>query len=238
LGGPGSSGVIVFNKALYQNAVPDHPGGGTVTWTNPWGEHHYFNDIEVREDGGTPGFLQGIKASLAVLLKDEMKVDKIMEREEQLKHLLMNRLEKIPEITILEAQHKNRICFVSFYVEGLHHNLIVRVLNDRFGIQTRGGCSCAGTYGHVLLKIDYHESHRITSMIDVGDLSEKPGWVRISLHPSMTNQEVNFIVDALEEIIREHQRYKADYNFDPHSGDFSPKSSSLFNIDIHKIFQS
>ncbi len=232
LGGPGSSGVIIFNKELYKNSIPDHPGGGTVLWTNPWGEQHYFEEIEVREDGGTPGFLQAIKASLAVLLKEEMGVEKLQEREHQLKNRLMDQLTNIPEITILEANQRKRVCFVSFYTRGIHHNLIVRLLNDRFGIQTRGGCSCAGTYGHVLLNIDYHESHRITSLIDMGDMSAKPGWLRISLHPTMTDGEVDYIVNALEEIFQHHAEWQKNYHFNTQTGDFEPLKNDQFLIDL------
>jgi selenocysteine lyase/cysteine desulfurase len=236
LGGPGSSGVIVFHKSLYQNAVPDHPGGGTVTWTNPWGEHHYFDDIEIREDGGTPGFLQGIKASLSILLKEEMGIGKMLEREHYLKERLMERLANIPQLNMLETNQRRRMGFISFYMEGLHHNLIVRLLNDRFGIQTRGGCSCAGTYGHILLNINYDESHRITNMIDIGDLSQKPGWVRISLHPTMRDEEVEYIADSLEEILKNHTVWKGNYRFNVHTGDFDPVNLHQREINIKESF--
>lgn len=238
LGGPGSSGVIVFNKKLYQNKIPDHPGGGTVLWTNPWGGHHYFDDIEIREDGGTPGFLQGIKASLAVLLKEDMGIKKMAQREHELKDRLMEGLESIPGLNELEAEQRNRLGYISFYVKGVHHNLIVRLLNDRFGIQTRGGCSCAGTYGHVLLQIDFHESQRITQKINLGDLSEKPGWVRISIHPTMKDKEIDFIIHALQEIHKNYDQWQTKYEFNLHTGEFELKGKEPFKIDIRKSFQS
>lgn len=238
LGGPGSSGVIVFNKKLYRNKIPDHPGGGTVTWTNPWGGHHYFDDIEIREDGGTPGFLQGIRASLAILLKDEMGIEKMSESEHFLKERLMDGLLAIPGVNILEAEQRNRLGYISFYVRNVHHNLIVRVLNDRFGIQTRGGCSCAGTYGHVLLNIDFHESERITKMIDMGDLSEKPGWVRVSLHPILTAAEVDYILNGIELIVKNAAGWSEDYIFNKQSGDFEFRNDKNFYIDIKNSFKS
>lgn len=237
LGGPGSSGVIVFNSQLYQNRIPDQVGGGTVLWTNPWGGHRYFDDVELREDGGTPGFLQGIKAALAILLKEEMSVSKIIEREHELKEKLLNQIESINGLTVLEASQRNRLGYISFYSINIHHNLIVRLLNDRFGIQTRGGCSCAGTYGHVLLHIDFHESKRITDKIDTGDLSEKPGWTRISIHPSMTDNEIEFIINALKEITKKYEAWGKKYKFDPHKGEFEPISSSNFSIDLKESFR-
>lgn len=236
LGGPGSSGVVVFNKKLYQNKIPDQPGGGTVTWTNPWGGHHYFDNIEIREDGGTPGFLQGIKAALAILLKQEMGIIKIAEREHELKNRLLKKLDSINGLTVLEASQHNRLGYISFYIKDIHHNLVVRLLNDRFGIQTRGGCSCAGTYGHVLLNIDFHESKRITDKIDIGDLSEKPGWVRISLHPTMKDEEIDYISDAIIEITKKHDDWIKNYNFDVQTGDFEPQNGSDFRIDLKGIF--
>lgn len=223
LGGPASSGVLVFDKTLYANKVPDQPGGGTVTWTNPWGEQGFFDDIETREDGGTPGFIQTIRVALAMKLKDEMGVANIQQREAQLTDILMTGMSQIDKVEMLEKDIKDRLCIVSFYVRDLHYNLIVRLLNDKFGIQTRGGCSCAGTYGHILLNVDKSTSESITNKIDQGDLSEKPGWVRISLHPTSTDAEARFIVDAVRQVVENAAAWSKDYEFDLCSGDFKPK---------------
>lgn len=236
LGGPGSSGVIIFDKKLYHNKIPDHPGGGTVLWTNPWGGHHYFDEIEIREDGGTPGILQGIKASLAIQLKDDMGVENIRKRENQINQKLMERLSRIPTINILEANYKNRVGFVSIYSDKFHHNLVVRLLNDKFGVQTRGGCSCAGTYGHILLHINFDESKRITDMIDLHDLSQKPGWTRISVHPTMTDEEVEYIGYAVEEVIKNAGKWISGYKFNTYSGDYEAINSVDYKIDLKKIF--
>ncbi len=220
LGGPGSSGVLIFNKELYQNRIPDHPGGGTVKWTNPWGEYSYVADIEAREDGGTPGFLQAFRTALAIRLKEKMGVERIRKREEQLVKRAFELLERVPGLHILGGEHRDRLGVFSFYMEGIHHNLVVRLLNDRFGIQVRGGCSCAGTYGHFLLNVDWEQSHEITRRIEQGDLSLKPGWVRLSLHPTMTEAELDYIVDALLQL-REHlAEWKEDYCYDPSTNEY------------------
>jgi selenocysteine lyase/cysteine desulfurase len=190
LGGPGTSGVLVFDSRIYTNKVPDHPGGGTVLWTNPWGEHKYFDDIEMREDGGTPGILQSIRTALCLNLKSKMGIKNILKREKEQLSLLFSHLEKIPEVHILAGNIKDRIGIVSFYIETIHYNLLVRLLNDRYGIQVRGGCSCAGTYGHYLFNIDQTTSKQITEKITHGDMSTKPGWVRFSIHPIMTDEEI------------------------------------------------
>jgi selenocysteine lyase/cysteine desulfurase len=197
LGGPGSSGVLVFNKRLYQNDVPDNSGGGTVDWTNPWGGRKYVEDIEAREDGGTPPILQTIKAALCIELKEQMGIDQMARREEELLAILWEGLTGIPGVHILAPHSRNRLPVVSFYVKGQHFDTTVQLLNDHFGIQCRGGCSCAGTYGHYLLGIDQSQSKQITDLIDRGDTSAKPGWVRISLHPTMTDEEVRLIVEGV-----------------------------------------
>ncbi len=221
LGGPGTPGVLIFDSKLYQNRVPDNPGGGTVLWTNPWGEHHYFDDIEIREDGGTPAFLQTIKAALAVQLKEEMGVDKMLQREKQLLARLFSGLEKIDRLHILAGNLKERLGVVSFYLEDLHYNLGVKILNDRFGIQLRGGCSCAGTYGHYLLNIPENVSHEITSKIDAGDFSAKPGWLRISMHPIMTDEDIQHIVSGIAELVAHYEDWRQDYCYDSHSNEFT-----------------
>ncbi|WP_088329497.1 aminotransferase class V-fold PLP-dependent enzyme [Lacimicrobium sp. SS2-24] len=226
LGGPGSSGVLVFNKALYTRTLPDQPGGGTVSWTNPWGQQGFFRDIEVREDGGTPGFLQVIKVALAIALKDAMGTDKMQQREAQLTRILMRGLAAIPGVHLLEESITDRLCVVSFYVPGLHYNLIVRLLNDKFGIQVRGGCSCAGTYGHLLLDVDKQQSAAITNKIDRGDLSDKPGWVRVSLHPVNSDEEARFIVNAVAQVVENATTWIKDYEFDHQQGDYVAKLST------------
>ncbi|MBU4445813.1 MAG: aminotransferase class V-fold PLP-dependent enzyme [Candidatus Marinimicrobia bacterium] len=238
LGGPGASGVIIFNKKLYDCSVPDHPGGGTVAWTTPWHKHRFFKDIEIREDGGTPGFLQAIKASLAILLKEEMGVAKLMEREHWQTNRFLDQLERIDGIEILEKQNRNRIGFISFYSHSIHHNLFVRLLNDRYGIQTRGGCLCAGTYGHVLLHINEEKSREITEKIDHGDLSIKPGWVRVSLHPTLTNKEVDLIAFAIKEIVINYKEWQKDYRFDPHVGDYERIDGCTAGVNIAKGFKT
>jgi selenocysteine lyase/cysteine desulfurase len=237
LGGPGSTGVLVFNKELYHNRIPDHPGGGTVSWTNPWGEHAYFDDIEVREDGGTPPFMQAIRAALAIQLKEDMGVDKIQQREEELLHRAFEGMAKIPELHVLGSTKEPRIGVISFYIEGVHHNLIVRFLNDRFGIQVRGGCSCAGTYGHYLLNVTPEQSKEITNRIDQGDLSAKPGWVRVSLHPTMTNAELDLFLEALQQVVDHADTWKEDYVYSPHSNEFEHKEHNLQETEVMKWFQ-
>ena len=220
LGGPGTPGVIIFDSKLYHNRVPDNPGGGTVDWTNPWGEHKFINNIELREDGGTPAFLQTIKAGLCIELKEMMGVSNIEERESELVKIVFEKLPKIPGLHILAGNIEDRLGAISFYIDNIHYNLVVKILNDRFGIQTRGGCSCAGTYGHYLLHVSPAQSHHITEKIDHGDYSEKPGWVRLSLHPTMTDDELYFIIDSINEIVKNISKWEKDYHYNSSQNEF------------------
>ncbi len=224
LGGPGSSGVLIFDRSLYLSDIPDDPGGGTVDWTNPWGEYKYVDDIEAREDGGTPGFLQAIRASLAIKLKEKMGVRQILQREKELTLQMMKGLNAIPGIRILGDQDAHRLGIISFYHRDIHFNLIAKLLSDRFGIQVRGGCVCAGTYGHFLLEVSYDRSHQITEKISHGDLSEKPGWVRVSLHPVMTDAEIFFFIRSLKEIVANYTDWKKDYIYNPKKNEFEHRS--------------
>lgn len=223
LGGPGSTGVLIFDSSLYHNDAPDVPGGGTVDWTNPWGEYKYIDDIEIREDGGTPGFLQTIRAALAIELKERMGVENIRIREEELVNIAFAELKKITGINILADNVEDRLGCISFYFEDIHYNLIVRLLSDRFGVQVRGGCACAGTYGHYLLHVSYERSRAITELINLGDLSEKPGWVRLSLHPSMSNDELFHIMDAIKQIAENHEQWGKDYEYSSKKNEFFHK---------------
>jgi len=239
LGGPGSSGVLIFNsKFCAFNKIPDQPGGGTVDWTNPWGEHKYVDNLELREDGGTPGFLQAIRIALCIQLKDEMNIVRIKKREHELVKIAFEEMRKIPYLEILADSIEDRLGIISFYIPFIHFNLLVKLLNDRYGIQVRGGCSCAGTYGHILLNIDKATSKRITDRINEGDLSDKPGWVRLSLHPTMTNNELYYIINAIKEIVENIDELQRDYYYSSKVNEFyHVKSTKNENDFIHNWFE-
>jgi selenocysteine lyase/cysteine desulfurase len=232
LGGPGTSGVLIFNKKLYKNMVPDNPGGGTVSWTNPWGKHKYLDNIEEREDGGTPGFLQVIKTALAVQLKDEMGINNILNREQEIVNQIFEQFRSVSNLHILAEEHQNRLGVISFYIDNLHFNLGVKILNDRFGIQTRGGCSCAGTYGHFLLHVDEAQSNALTSKIDSGDLILKPGWIRMSVHPTTTGSEIQFVTDAIIALAGQHQEWAKDYDYIQSTNEFTHKQATNFEKEL------
>lgn len=232
LGGPGTSGVLIFNKKLYKNLVPDNPGGGTVSYTNPWGDHDYIDDIETREDGGTPGFLQAIKIALSIELKEKMGVKNILDREHELIDIIFKKLANIDNLKILAPNHTDRLGVISFYIEDAHYNLVVKLLNDRFGIQTRGGCSCAGTYGHYLLNVDHSTSKSIELKILEGCFIERPGWIRMSIHPIMTNQEIEFICDCVKEVAANFKTWGEDYTYDSSKNEYIHKSNKLVESEI------
>jgi len=226
LGGPSSSGILIFSKSLYKNTIPDNPGGGTVDWTNPWGQHKYYDSIEAREDGGTPAFLQTIRVALCVKLKDQMGVDKMLARETEIVARVWQGLESVENVRILAENIKHRLCVVSFYIDDLHYNLAVKLLNDRFGIQVRGGCSCAGTYGHYLLQVSEDTSNTITEAISCGILGEKPGWVRMSFHPVMTDAEIDLVISGVKELALNHEEWKQDYEYHESTNEWHYKNGN------------
>ena len=235
LGGPGTTGILIFCPTLYDNKIPDNPGGGTVDWTNPWGGHKYHDSIEAREDGGTPGFLQTIKVALCVNLKEQMGVKNILKREEELANIIFPGLESINGLHILAGHIQERLGVFSFYIEDLHYNLAVKLLNDRFGIQVRGGCSCAGTYGHFLLHVDQQHSSSITCKIDTGDLSEKPGWIRMSIHPTMTDDEARYVIEAISQLAANHTEWARSYVYNPTTNEFAFTESKFKDTRRDKV---
>jgi selenocysteine lyase/cysteine desulfurase len=161
---------------------------------------------------------------MAIELKESIGTEAIAQREKQLMDIIWDRMKAVKGLHVLADNIKERLSIFSFYIEGLHYNLGVKLLNDRFGIQTRGGCACAGTYGHYLLGVDERHSCAITDAIDHGDLTAKPGWIRFSLHPVMTDDEARYIIEAIEELAVEFGNWSEDYRYDSTTNEFRHKT--------------
>ncbi len=221
VGGPGTPGVLVARRDLFHNPVPSVPGGGTVAYVNPT-EHRYLDDVERREEGGTPAIVESIRAGLVFQLKEAVGVEAIREREATFTHTAMHRWEANPDIEILGNHDLPRLSIVSFVVRHrgryLHHNFVVALLNDLFGIQSRGGCSCAGPYGHRLLGIDIERSHGFEREIARGCEGIKPGWVRVNFNYFLTQAVFEYVLDAVDLVATYGWRLLPRYRFDPPSG--------------------
>jgi selenocysteine lyase/cysteine desulfurase len=221
IGGPGTPGLLVARKELFTNKVPDVPGGGTVAYVNPT-EHRYLDDVEHREEGGTPAIAESIRAGLVFQLKDAVGVDVIRDREESFIKRAITSWETNPNIDVLGNHEADRLSIVSFVVRHgarhLHHNYVVALLNDLFGIQSRGGCSCAGPYGHRLLGIDIDRSHEFEREITRGCEGIKPGWVRVNFNYFISDAVFSFILDAVHLVANEGWKLLPSYRFDPPTG--------------------
>ncbi len=222
IGGPSTPGVLAVRRDLLHNRVPDVPGGGTVAYVNP-DEHHYLTDPVQREEGGTPAIVESIRAGLVFQLKHAVGVDVIRGREELFLRRAITAWQSEPAIEILGNPDAERLSIVSFVVRApsasyLHHNFVVAVLNDVFGIQARGGCSCAGPYGHRLLGIDLDRSHAFEREITHGCEGIKPGWVRINFNYFISETVFSYLIEAVRMIARQGWRLLADYRFEPATG--------------------
>jgi selenocysteine lyase/cysteine desulfurase len=221
IGGPGTPGVLVVKRALCTNRVPSIPGGGTVAYVNTE-EHRYLADPEHREEGGTPAIIESIRAGLVFQLKEAVGWQTIRAREEDFIHRAIESWAKNPNLGILGNRDAWRLSIVSFVVRHgaryLHHNFIVALLNDLFGIQARGGCSCAGPYGHRLLGIDLATSKEFEREIVRGCEGIKPGWVRVNFNYFLSEAQFQFLLDAIHMIADHGWKLLPDYRFAPETG--------------------
>jgi selenocysteine lyase/cysteine desulfurase len=222
IGGPSTPGVLVARRELFRNRVPETPGGGTVLYVNP-DEHRYLEDPEHREEGGTPAIIEAVRAGLVFQLKDAVGVPTIRRMEEEFLARAVKAWLAEPTIELLGNLDAERLSIVSFVVRSpsgryLHHNFVVALLNDLFGVQSRGGCSCAGPYGHRLLGIDLDRSHEFEREIAGGCEGIKPGWVRVNFNYFISDTVADYIVEAVRLVARDGWRLLDDYLFDPVTG--------------------
>ena len=231
IGGPGSSGILVFNERIYDEHLPPTvAAGGTVDYVSP-ASQDFIHDIEEREKAGTPGVLQTLKAAMVFSIKDALGTQQIEAREHQLVSRAFERWARSPQIEVLgNPDPDRRVGIVSFNIKApcgrdLHPKFMTAWLNDLFGIQSRAGCSCAGPYGHRLLDIDLEHSERYRSWISKGYIGIKPGWCRVSFHFTMDDAEADYIIDAIEFVATQGHRFLPLYQFDLYSGSWTHEQS-------------
>ncbi|OFZ39162.1 MAG: hypothetical protein A2504_04835 [Bdellovibrionales bacterium RIFOXYD12_FULL_39_22] len=227
IGGPGASGLLIFNERIYaKNLPPTIAAGGTVDYVTMHKEK-YTDDIEEREKPGTPGILQSIKAALAFELKEQVGITRIEEIEHHYFNLFYDHFKNHPDVIIYgPTDAEKKVNIVSFNIKHrdkiLHPKFFTKLINDLFGIQTRAGCSCAGPYGHVLLNIDQNKSNQYICAIEENHLGGlKPGWVRLNLHYSFSEEEINYIIHALEMIIPLAHKFLSLYDFNFKTGEWT-----------------
>jgi selenocysteine lyase/cysteine desulfurase len=237
LGGPGSSGILVFREELYRKDLPPTTaGGGTVDFVGFSG-HDYAEDIETREMAGTPPILQTIKAALAMELKEKIGVSKIERIEAEYTKNFLARMKRIPNLEMIgRVDPEEKIPIVSFNIQHkgkiLHPKFVTKLLNDLFGIQSRAGCSCAGPYGHILLDIDDERSLKYRESVQKGFMGLKPGWVRVNIHYTFSQEDVDFLARAIEYVAKNGQHFLPKYSFNIQTGEwtyreYSPPEASL-----------
>ncbi len=221
VGGPQTPGVLVVRRSLVRNRVPTVPGGGTVAFASPV-SHRYVEDPVTREEGGTPAIVESVRAGLVFALKEAVGTDLIADREDRLWKRALRRWAGQRQIQILGNPRARRLPIVSFCVPHgrryLHHNFVVALLNDLFGIQARGGCSCAGPYGHRLLAIGQDRSYAFRDQICGGHEGIKPGWTRINFNYFISDTVADFLIDAIALVAALGYRLLPDYWFNPATG--------------------
>ena len=221
IGGPGTPGVLVVKGRVVSNAVPVTVGGGTVTYVTPE-DHHYVANAERREEGGTPGIVESIRAGLVFKLQQDVGFEEIARREHAFVFRAIDRLSQCENLEILGPLDVPRLSILSLRFKlgekDLHYGYVVSLLNDLFGIQARGGCSCAGPYGHALLGIDMRYSRAIQSQIAAGNGILRPGWVRLNFNYFISESEFDYLLGAIELVAKHAWRVLPYYDFDIASG--------------------
>jgi len=245
LGGPGSSGVLVFREHLYRSDLPPTTaGGGTVDFVG-FHAHDYSKDIETRETAGTPPILQTIRAALVMDLKHRIGVERIERIEAEYTRDFLTRLRAIPNIEMVgRVDPEEKIPIISFNIKHedriLHPKFVTKLLNDLFGIQSRAGCSCAGPYGHILLGINDEMSAKYRDAIQNGLLGLKPGWVRINIHYTFTQKDVDFLARAIEFVALYGHLFLPQYRFNIQTGEWSYQGfqEEKVELGVEKEFQT
>lgn len=236
LGGPGSSGILIFNENIYRRDLPPTAaGGGTVVYVGSH-THDFSDDIEAREKAGTPPILQTIKAALALDLKYKIGIDHIEELEIKYTDYFVSKLQNFANVELIgNADPKDCVSIVSFNIKHkdriLHPKFVTKLLSDLFGIQSRAGCSCAGPYGHVLLHIDKQTSQKLRHLVQKGYEGIKPGWVRINLHFTFKKQDIDYLLDAISFIAENGHLFLALYIFDLHTSEWKHLEAFDSSID-------
>ncbi|MDP5052433.1 MAG: aminotransferase class V-fold PLP-dependent enzyme [Congregibacter sp.] len=221
IGGPGTPGILAIKAALACNAIPAVVGGGTVAFVSP-SDHRYLSDIQRREEAGTPAIVEAVRAGLVIGLQQAVGVNHIEELEQNYVHRAMQRLSAQPNIDVLGSRDADRLAIFSLRITHenaeLHYGFVVAVLNDLFGIQARGGCSCAGPYGHRLLQLDEDRSKALDAQIARQVSALRPGWVRLSFNYFISDAEFEYLLAALELVAEHGWKLLPCYRMDPKNG--------------------
>ncbi|MCB1469410.1 MAG: aminotransferase class V-fold PLP-dependent enzyme, partial [Rhizobiaceae bacterium] len=229
VGGPGSSGVLIVRRDAVTTCKPTWPGGGTVSFVSTSG-HDYSTSLEAREEAGTPNVIGDIRAALAFLVKDAIGADDAASRNEWLASHAMTRLCAMSGIEVLGSLTASRLPIFSIRMKDgrggyVHQQLVTRMLSDRFGIQARGGCACAGPYAHRLLDIGAEQSAVMRAAILAGEELEKPGFIRFNLSVLMTDDKVDYILRSIEELAKDAPTLASCCDVDPARAIFAPRAA-------------
>jgi len=212
-GGPGGSGVMIIRQSAVRRSTPTSPGGGTVRFVSPWG-HDYLEDVVAREEAGTPNLSGDIRAALAFIVKDVIGQARIDAREQALNEMAIAGLGGLENLTLLGVEHSHRLPIYSMLVRDAAGNVadseqITKDLSEVYGIQARGGCACAGPYGHRLLKVDEADSATLRCQILAGHDEVKPGWLRLNFSYLMSDETANYIINSLRELVQAYAKKAA-----------------------------
>jgi selenocysteine lyase/cysteine desulfurase len=228
IGGPGASGILILRRDALATDKPSWPGGGTVKFVSPT-THDYSGNIEAREEAGTPNVVGDIRAALAFIVKDAIGAAEMDRRNRALAERAFAAWKDVPNLELLGLHEPYRLPIFSFRVKDgkgghVHQQLVTRMLSDRFGIQARGGCACAGPYVHRLLDIDAEQSEDMRQAILAGDEIKKPGFIRLNFSVLLSDAKIDFILSSVAKLAEDATNFEKDYDFNPARAIFFPRA--------------
>jgi selenocysteine lyase/cysteine desulfurase len=221
LGGTSTPGILIADENLFMYGKPYAPGGGCVAQANKK-TIQYYDDIETKESAGTPNIVGIIRIKKIMELQD--KYMKIIEHNEseitKYVHMKVSKLmSKYSKFKIIfpNMEINNRLPIIAVHIEEMHYNLITVLLNDLFGIQTRGGISCCGVFGQLM-----KEKYNIN------------GWCRITFNWTMDKDEIDFILNAVEFVIKYGNLFEKFYQYDKQKNLYN-YNGKTYNININNL---
>lgn len=164
-------------------------------------------------------------------LKENVSQQTISEREHHITAKVNARLRQIKNLFLLGNNELPKVAIYTFVIKSklgkiLHPNFVCSLLSDLFGIQSRAGCQCAAMYGQKVLGIDLHLSREYKDALMSGQELLRMGFTRVNFNYFFSDEDIDYILDAIEFVCEFGWLFLPHYTFDKDSGVWVNRSES------------